>query len=195
MNVISSLCHFIVPLVMVGMVYAAGEVYRVAGIIAPTDTGWLAVIELPTGEQRLVRVGDEVGEAKVLHISKGEVLLEFKDGTRLLQLASAESAPRSKGLEPAGVLANSFRDSIQESHDLADSGELPGLVDMDQLPSDMRIVSINGQAVSSVAQGLDLIRNAINNDHLIRLTLEEGAMLPVLYLRPGEEAEFKESNR
>jgi hypothetical protein len=189
MKLFSSLCRFIVTLAMAGMVYAAEETYRVAGIIVPADTAWLAVIELPTGEQRLARVGDVVGEAKVLYISKGEVLLEFKDGTRLLQLASAESDMPSKVVKPRGILANSFRESIREADDLADSGELPGLVDMDQLPADMRIVDINGKAMPSLAEGLKIIRDAINNNRRIRLTLEEGSMLPVIYLRPGEEAD------
>lgn len=189
MKAILSLCRFTILLAMMGMVHAAGETYRVAGIIAPADTAWLAVIELPSGEQRLVRVGDAIGEAKVLRISKGEVLLEFKDGTRLLQLASVESAPPSNPVAPRGILASTFRESIREMHDLADSGELPGLVDMDQLPSDMRIVSINGKAMSSLAQGLELIRDAVNANQLIRLTLEEGSMLPVIYLRVGEAVE------
>ena len=187
MKVIIHFRRFIVLVVFTGVVLAGDAAYRLAGIIAPADTRWMAVIELPNSKQQLVYEGETVGEAKVLRISQREVLLELKGVIHLLQLDSSESEQQSRDAAVMGIPAHELLEQIRGTPELADSGELPGLVDMDHVPGDVRIVSINGKSVASPGEGLQILQDAISKGSLIRLKLEEGATLPIIYLKPGTD--------
>jgi hypothetical protein len=83
---------------------------------------------------------------------------------------------------------------VKASASLIKPGELPGLADMDQLPPDVRIVSINGKSISSPRVGIKVLHDAISKDRLIRLKLEEGVAVPIIYLRSGADSEVVEGS-
>ena len=188
------LSRLIVVFVFTGFVCAGESPYRLAGIIAPADTEWTAVIEMPDGKQLLVSEGDVIGEAKVLQISRTEVLLQLKEGTQLLKLASSEKERKPVNKTRTGVPASDFLKLVKQSASLIKPGELPGLADMEQLPADARIVSINGKSISSPGAGVKILQDAISKDLLIRLTLEEGVAVPIIYLRSGTDLEVLEGS-
>ena len=65
---------------------------------------------------------------------------------------------------------------------------------MDQLPADVRIVSINGKSISSAGVGVKILQDAISKDLLIRLKLDEGVAVPIIYLRSGNDIEVLEGS-
>jgi type II secretory pathway component PulC len=188
------LSRFIIAFVFTGFVCAGESPYRLAGIIAPADTEWTAVIEMPDSKQQLVSEGDVIGEAKVLRISRTEVLLQLKEGTQLLKLASSEKERKPVKKARPKVSVTDFVKLVKASASLIKPGELPGLADMGQLPPDVRIVSINGKSISSPGAGIKILQDAINKDLLIRLKLEEGVAVPIIYLRSGTDIEVLEGS-
>jgi hypothetical protein len=73
-------------LVLAAGAFAAGDDYRLAGIIAVAPDRLIAVIEMPDGRQGLFRAGDTLGEGRIREISRAGVRVETKDGDVLLSL-------------------------------------------------------------------------------------------------------------
>ena len=160
--------------------------YRLAGIIVPAGAEKMAVIEMPDGKQALAHAGDTVGAARVVSISTQEVLLEFPHGKEVLRLTGALRNPAILQSEQAGVSADAFYKQIGNTPELAQSGQIPGLVDMKQLSSGARVVSVNGEAVTTLEAGVKVLRDALDEGRQVRLTLAGDTSLPVIYLGTGE---------
>src|SRR5262245_39382186 len=76
--------------------------YRLAGIVAATGNGAVALIELPDGRQRLFREGDKLGDGRIREITAAGVRVELGHEDLLLRLrgnpilvASADDDPAS----------------------------------------------------------------------------------------------------
>src|SRR5262245_54713015 len=60
--------------------------YRLAGIVASTGKGAVALIELPDGRQRLYREGDTLGDGTIGEITAAGVRIELGHEDLLLRL-------------------------------------------------------------------------------------------------------------
>src|SRR5262245_32917259 len=104
-------CLGVAPLLLSPFASAASETnYRLAGIVAATGKGAVALIELPDGRQRLFREGDTLGDGRISEITAAGVRVELVHEDLLLRLrgspilvasARAEVAAADDETEPA----------------------------------------------------------------------------------------------
>lgn len=71
---------------------AAQPDYRLAGTISTGGDRWIALIELPGGGQRTVRVNDRLGAGTVVAIADRRVRIAFPEGERELRLGGSGRA-------------------------------------------------------------------------------------------------------
>lgn len=82
-------------LMMSSVALSANEEYRIAGIIAQGTGNWRAIVELPSGEQKLVSVGDTIADIEVAGISKDGVTLKYQGVETLMQLSQGDYFPQT----------------------------------------------------------------------------------------------------
>jgi len=77
--------------------------YRLAGIVAATGKGAVALIELPDGRQRLFREGDTLGDGRIREITAAGVRVELGHEDLLLRLRGNPILVASAGDETASA--------------------------------------------------------------------------------------------
>ena len=95
--------------------------YRLAGIVAATGKGAVALIELPDGRQRLFREGDRLGDGRIREITAAGVRVELGHEDLLLRLrgnpilvASADDETASaEGDEEAAAAPDDEEDAVE----------------------------------------------------------------------------------
>jgi hypothetical protein len=186
--------------------------YRLAGIIAVGED-YLAVLELPGGEQVLVRQGSEiVGGGRIQLLDADRMRIALPDHVLDLALDRSLNAP----VVPAGlgvvqetdegnvlirrVDPDAFRASVAQSR--AAAGAAPGtptkgkktdaqaeagrrLTPILNLPPDSRIVAVNEQPVRSADQAAALIEKSLAAGISPRLNITGAGGESRVYMSPA----------
>jgi hypothetical protein len=191
-------------------VAAASGNFRLAGTVA-VGPDYLGVLELPSGEQVLVRKGSTVSGGRVVALDATHLRLELPDRAVNLVLDGSGAAPT---LPPSlGVVQEShdegsvmirrvdpeaFTDSVAgEKHASATSGSSAPAKRRDpaaeagqrlapilNLPPDSRITAVNEQPVRSADQAIKLIEQSLQAGVSPRLNIDSAGGESRLYMSP-----------
>jgi len=149
--------------------------YRLAGIVTPENGRTLAIIEVPEGEQLLVRAGDLIEGGRVAEITANTVRLDLSQGEVVLRLAATDkreinlAAYRQEELmdaAPKPVATNVLRKisqlaaSANERKPEELASEVGGYLG---LPAGSRIMAIDDQTVESPAEAVQKIAADIDS--------------------------------
>lgn len=191
----------------------AHQGYRLSGVMAAGDS-YLGFLELPDGDQVLVRLGSVVDGGKVVQFDARSMRIRFPDGIVELSLEGSG--------KPAAVAARTSRDVVvsgdEQGHVIrreVDIGELQaGLDDADRaagsaalrksapapsaqqavtqriaplvdLPADARVIAVNETKVRSADAALKLVETTLGQGMPVRLNLETPSGVKRVYLMPA----------
>lgn len=148
---------------------SAGADYRLAGIIAPDNGRALAMLEMPDGEQHLVRTGDTIGDVMVTAVTASSVRLQLPDGELVLELAGsdAEYPDRRKLRGDSGPISIDaaakarLRELATQAEQLETEAVARRLVSELRLSSDSAITAVNSRPVDGPAEAVTSIAQAI----------------------------------
>jgi hypothetical protein len=144
---------------------AAAEAMRLSGVIDGNATK-IAMVAMADGSTRMLRIGDSLGEAKVVAIAKDGVRLQTPKGEQMLTLqglASVES-PR----EMARNLNNITRDELLRRLREAKQGPVDQppqqrLASILGLPTTTSVVAVNGQRING-GDVIGAVESAVSSD-------------------------------
>lgn len=171
----------------------AGETndYRLAGTVDSGVRGWLAVLELPGGEQRLLKQGDAIPGGEILDIGDEWIKLSDWDGEQTLRLegdvsyvVTDEPMPMLITLEASASLRetlNQLDGSKNKEQKLA--ADISKLL---QIPEEGQIASINDRPASSVKHGLQLLKQSLVANHPVRIEVSGVEGFDAVYLMPAQ---------
>ena len=168
--------------------YAAVEEYRLAGTIALGDGGFLAMIEMPTGEQRIFHVGDAFESGVVVRITDLEARIELPGEEWILALAGETSA--AAVATPAGPVVASLElsdqhlKSVQALREKRERKLVSEFSERLALPQGLQVqlVRVAQQEFESLADALPAMQKALARGEAPHLFFEPGSGLDELYL-------------
>lgn len=163
--------------------------FRVAGIVDSTNKQKLsAVIELPNGEQRLVREGQDLPEFTVIRITRNEVRLAFDDGERVYRLTGGGFQQVTQGIEhevPPPIenrtLTAAVREQLERMRPEQAASQLNKVLG---LPKNVVITMVLPEAVESPQEALASIQATLGRGEFVHLFLTGTDELGELYLMP-----------
>lgn len=181
---------------------AAQPDYRLAGTIATGADRWIALIELPGGGQRTVRVNDRLGAGTVVAIADRRVRIAFPEGERELRLggsgrAVAARAPiAADGLQVNTIYADErLIASLRAAEQAAAAGSDAGTVQLELnrllgLPPEARVIRVRtpGSAAPPATAGAALLRSMhtrLARGHFVQLFLG-GTAADEIYVMPPQ---------
>lgn len=168
--------------------FATIEDYRLAGTIALGDGAFLAIIEMPTGEQHIYHVGDVFESGVVARITDSEASIELPGDEWVLSLAGKASHADTE--MPQGPVIASLE--LNDQH-LKSVQALRGTVERDlvsefsarlALPQGLQVQMVRTaqQEYRSLADALPAIQKALARGEAPHLFFEPGSGLDELYL-------------
>ncbi len=170
--------------------------YRVAGIIFAEDDS-KALIEDPSGEQGWFRVGDSLGEAKIVEIDGDSVFLQGPDGqSMMIDLRGSRNVQQSEPQEelpPASEVSRDYQyRGLMSEISSADAkpGESQAAADtrvMNRvlgLADQARITAIDRVEVATPAEARAELQQRLTSSDPIRISVA-GDELEVLYVTPN----------
>ncbi len=162
--------------------------YRLAGTVALGDGEFLALIEGPTGEQRIVHEGDAFEDGTVTLVTGSQVRIEMAEDSLILSLAGKEpgiEAETPPGPAIAGLYLSQRQLKWLQGLQAADEDRLrsaffEGLA----LPQGLQLrhISVAQQEYSSLGAALPAIRKAFTRGEIPHLFFESGGGLDEVYL-------------
>ena len=178
--------------------------YRLSGLVVTTEGRNLALIELPDGNQIMLREGDIIdGKIEVLEINRGLLRLRFPDGDKVLDLGAYKSSSVAEYKDVFAVqIVQKKEDSAdgaimsrevavdallsvfkKQSSVIAEGKDLSTyLAPMLDLPPKSRIMSVNHAPVNSVKEAFKAISEQIADGNVVSLTLDGNERV---YLMPS----------
>jgi hypothetical protein len=187
-------------LLLPSLVFAAGSNgYRLAGVLA-VGPDYLAILELPGGQQQLVREGSTLDDGgRVVLVEASRLRIAAAGGTFELNL-DGSGAPAQVPVALGVVQEQSDNDRVlirrvdaeAFSSSVAQSGKEPGktasaksrdaaaetgrrLAPILNLPPDSRVVQVNEQPVRSAEQAIRLIEQSFAENTAPRLNITSAA--------------------
>lgn len=196
-----------------GTFAAAGDGHRLAGTLA-VGREHLAFVELPGGDQVLVRAGSDLGNGgHVLHVDADRVTIAFRDGVRDLWLEGSgrpvmmDATPSTKlpasddgHVHVRRVDAAHLRGSLATARPATPPTAVergmrpdPGkelaqrIAPVIALPANARIVAVNERPVRTADGAIALINAELARNTAVRLNLASPAGAPPgrVYLLPA----------
>lgn len=179
--------------------------YRVSGLIFGSDGQSLAIVERSQGGSVLVGVGDELDDGRLIEIGESfvrvrftgeDLLLPLSGGPALIAPSASSSLLRPNEHAPGihGVLSDQLLveldgirksfDSPQGSTQCAQAAFSEQLRDLIDLPAGTVIKNINGEAFTSVAEGVGLLEALLRERALIRLEFVGDESYEPIYFQP-----------
>lgn len=202
-NIFLDLVVFLL-LTLSGIALSANDGYRISGVISYGSANWKAIIELPDSEQQLVEVGDTIGEAEVVNISKEAVTLQFPGRENRLQLGQGDYIPLtgdaihlderySRPQKEGGMVAGDFRKLVNKKLNPKQLSGIWGLETLDQLSVSARIVSYSSiddpgdrNPMVSLESGVNLLQDVIVKGKSFRINVEGDESVLDFYLMPRQ---------
>lgn len=168
--------------------------YRLAGTIDAGEKGWLAVLELPDGEQRLLNKGDTIPGGEILDIGKGWITLRDQQGELALSLESSGSHAAFGEVPPEFVNLQASESLRKELDTLGQSTQkeerlAAGISKLLQIPEKGKITSIDDLPVRSANHSLLLLKKTLVADHPVRIAVSGVDGFDAVYLMPAPPAD------
>lgn len=176
-------------LVMSAHASSPDPAYRLAGTLDAGPRGWLAVLEMPNGEQQLLKKGDSINGAQVIDIGDEQVKLRRDGEVLILSLEGGESDLSYGDLPPEFFnleASDALRATLDELGRTAKSDEqlATRIRDLLQIPGDGRIATIDDQPVTSVKHGVKLLKQSMIADHPVRVAVTGVEGFDAVYVMP-----------
>jgi len=164
--------------------------YRLAGTINTGEKGWLAVLELPDGEQLLLNKGDTIPGGQVLDIGDAWLTLRDAQGELTLGLESGERAGAFGELPSPFInlqASEPLRDALDTLGQTAkDEEQLAiGISELLNISGKGRIASIDDLPVTSAKHSLQLLKKSLSADHAVRIAVSGIEGFDAVYLTPA----------
>jgi hypothetical protein len=183
--------------------------YRLAGVMAAGD-GYLGFLELPQGDQVLVRLGSVVDGGTVVAFDSKALRIRFPDGVVELSLEGSGKPPPPdarqvvvtaeeqgrvmvRGVDVAGL--DAALDAQREAKTSASAKGAPNgaslavtqrFAPLVGLPADARIVEVNEQKIGSPAAAVELVQQTLSAGMPARLNLQTPEGFRRVYLVPAK---------
>jgi len=163
--------------------------YRLAGTIDAGEKGWLAVLELPDGEQLLLNKGDNIPGGQVLDIGDAWLTLRDAQGELTLGLESGER-DAAFGELPSPFINLQASKPLREALDtldqtVKDEEQLAiGISELLNISGKGRIASIDDLPVTSAKHSLQLLKKSLSADHPVRIAVTGIEGFDAVYLTP-----------
>jgi len=189
---------------LAGQLFAGTDGHRIAGILAFGEDDFRTIIELPDGEQRLVEIGDFIGDVQIIQIDKDQVTLLFPVGERQMQVSAGDYIHQSFDSyvdeEPVieksvnyGIVASDFNRVLDKALDDGMVSSVRGLETLQRLNPSARLVAVSyladpdseRTAIESVESGVDILRQAILAKREIRISVEGDPSVLDFYVMPN----------
>ena len=164
--------------------------YRLAGTVNAGEKGWLAVLELPGGEQLLLNKGDKIPGGQVVDIGDAWMTLRDTQGELTLSLESGERAA-AFGELPSPFINLEASESLSDAlnalgRTAKDEEELAaGISELLSISGKGRIASIDDLPVSSAKHSLQLLKQSLSADHPVRIAVSGIEGFDAVYLNPA----------
>lgn len=180
----------IVTAVLLALAAAAvvADDYRLAGTIALGDERYLALIEMPSGEQQIFRVGDEFEGGEIARITRTAAYVERPGGDLVLDLTGMKLA-RSGAVEPGLVvgtleLGAQQLDLVMALRASDEKALTAALTEGLDLPKGLKVrrVMAGVESYDSLTEALPDLQRALAEGEAPHLFFEEGEGLDELYL-------------
>lgn len=185
--------------------------YRLAGVMSAGDS-YLGFLELPQGDQVLVRLGSVVEGGTVVAFDARSLRIRFPDGIVELSLEGS-GKPVAVGAAPQVVLAGDEQghivtrtvdvDALQAGLD--QDSAVPGtaktraggpsadpertvtqrFAPLLDLPADARVVAVNETRVTSAATAIGVVEDTLAKGMSARLNLQTPDGFKRVYVRPA----------
>jgi hypothetical protein len=166
--------------------------YRLAGTIELPAARYLAIIESDSGTQRLVRVGDAIGDGDVISIGESIVRIRANGEVITLEL-EGHGTYLDPEVSPGHVVASMIVDDerllMLEGLRRGEEEQLTAdfLQELD-LPADIKVqrVQISDVHYSSMKSALPQICAALDAGEFAHLFFEKGGPVDEIYLMPAQ---------
>ena len=163
--------------------------YRLAGTMQTAVDEWLAVLELPGGEQRLLRVGDAIPGGEVVEIDAAWLRLRVRDDLLTLAL-EGDASHANQHIPDAMFLTSQASISLQDALKRlrAGAGNASQLAEdisrVLQIPDGGEIDAIDDHPVESSAQSLELLLRSLGENRPVRIEVSGVEGFDAVYLTP-----------
>jgi hypothetical protein len=187
--------------------------YRLAGVLAAGDS-YLGFLELPDGDQMLVRLGSPVNGGQVVRFDARSLIIRFPDGVVVLSLEGSRNPapvaiPASQnvvvsgdeqghvirrevdvdelqaGLEDADRVARSAAPRTSGAAPSAQQAVTKRIAPLLDLPADARVIAVNETRIRSADAALKLVETTLAQGMPARLNLETPSGMKRVYLMPA----------
>jgi hypothetical protein len=153
---------------------------------------WLAILELPGGEQRLLGSGDSIPGGEVVEIGATWLKLVDTEGELTLSLKGDDSHPWPHTADAGFADVRASAQLATSLEKLAKTGNDPDQITKDldkllQIPRDGRIVAIDHHPVESSEQSLKLLLRSLGESHPVRIEVSGVEGFDAVYLMPPQE--------
>lgn len=193
MNIARKVLLVLLAFTMLPALAGESRDYRLAGTMN-TDSGeWLAVLELPGGEQRLLSSGDSIPGGEVLEIGANWLKLTDDDGGLTLLLEGDPSDVDYRGPDAEFVSVNASALLLNALSELKESDGDASELERDirrllRIPGSGQIATIDDRPVDSTTQALELLMRSLNAARPVRVEVSGVEGFDAVYLMPLPEA-------
>ena len=165
--------------------------YRLAGTIETRGGAWLAVLELPGGEQKLLASGDSVPGGMVMEIGATWLRLVDKAGELILTLEGDGTYVRRHTADAGFADVEASTQLQRNLENLQQDADDPDQLTRDlnrllQIPDHGEIVAIDDLPVESSGRALELVLRSLGENHAVRLEVSGVDGFDAVYLTPGK---------
>jgi hypothetical protein len=177
---------------------SAEDDYRVSGVVGQEKRWLFAIVEDSGGKCSMYTPGDMLGKGRIVEITPQGVLVDYGDEVRLLKLqgssfiaaadpsegAASASAPRliNGSLPPEELKGAISTLAAEVERDRKKTLEPHVLNALLSLPAAARITAVRDTAVQSPREAVRALRNALDLDHPVRITLAGDPETSTVYL-------------
>ena len=166
--------------------------YRLAGTMHTGVGEWLAILELPGGEQRLLSSGDSIPGGEVVEIGATWLRLVDTEGEQTLSLEGDGSHAQRHSTDAGFADVNASSLLQQNLKRLGESVDDPGQLTRDlnrllQIPGDGKIAAIDDHPVESSEESLELLLRSLGENHPVRIEVSGVEGFDAVYLTPPQE--------
>lgn len=178
-------------------VAGTGGDYRLAGTIALGEEKFLAIVEMPSGEQRIIHEGDEFDSGIVVLITQSETRIRLPDDEMVLTLVGTDSNDEPNIF--AGPMIATFNLSekqLMSIQTLRSNNEEKLVATFSSrlaLPQGLRVRRIwaSQQEFASLTEALPALKDALARGDIPHLFFEPGSGLDEIYLKASTNLEFQ----
>ena len=191
-------CCRIVALALLSCSAAAASEFRLAGTMSYGQGQWLAMVELPSGQQRLVKVNEPLAGGTVVAIGDRVVRVRFADGDKVYVLENGKTiatwaavqAPADAPIIASREIGADFLKALDEVERRFAKAE-PRVLRAELhkvlgIPPTSRVKAVNQFPMQSDAQVIGTVRRAARARYSVHLFLDDSPQLTEVYLLPEQ---------